>query len=186
MNEDNYQIHLAPVTAADLDFIASIECDAEIWCYEESVETDADKVKAKYLEQISSDHHFDFIITRTTAEGAEPIGLSTIWSYVEHRKSWEIGFGLLPQYQGYGYGYLATTQLIRYAFETLDAHKVVAMCNSSNLKSARLMENVGMRREGIFKQELKWNDNWVDQYFYSILKCEGKPRMKLQEDRSPQ
>ncbi|WP_020616449.1 GNAT family N-acetyltransferase [Paenibacillus daejeonensis] len=174
MNEHNYQILLAPVTAADLDFIAAVECNAEIWCYEESVETDANQVKAKYLEQISSEHNFDFIITRTTYEGAEPIGLASIWSYVEHRKSWEIGFGLLPYHQGFGYGYSATKQLIHYAFEKLNAHKVVAMCNSNNLHSARLMKNVGMRREGIFREELEWKDVWVDQWFFSILKREWK------------
>ena len=183
MNEDNYQIYLAPVTAADLDFIAAIECNAEIWCYEESVETDADKVKAKYLEQISSEHNFDFIIKRVAQKGSEPIGLATTWSYVEHRKSWEIGYGLLPQYQGYGYGSLATKQLIHYAFEMLNAHKVVAMCNSNNLQSARLMEKLDMRREGIFRQELQWKDSWVDQYFYAILKNEWKPLQKIQEDR---
>ncbi len=26
-----------------------------------------------------------------------------------------------------------------------------------------------MTREGTFKQELKWNDEWQDQHFYSIL-----------------
>ncbi|WP_259392308.1 GNAT family N-acetyltransferase [Paenibacillus thiaminolyticus] len=43
-----------------------------------------------------------------------------------------------------------------------------------------LMEHIGMRREGVFKEELYWNKRWTDQFFYSILDSEyaaqGKTR----------
>lgn len=49
---------------------------------------------------------------------------------------------------------------------------VYEMCNAQNKRSALLMEKVGMKREGIFREELFWNDQYVDQYFFSILKSE--------------
>ncbi|GAK42949.1 hypothetical protein TCA2_5443 [Paenibacillus sp. TCA20] len=64
--------------------------------------------------------------------------------------------------------------MLHFAFKEFGAHKVVGMCNSSNLKSIKLMEKLQMKREGIFKQEVKWNSAWHDQYFYSILDSEWK------------
>nr|WP_276614167.1 GNAT family protein [Paenibacillus favisporus] len=72
-------------------------------------------------------------------------------------------------YQGNGFAYEATMLLLEFAFEKLEAHKVVGMCNCNNLQSAKLMEKLGMRREGTFREELMWNNQWHDQYFYSIL-----------------
>lgn len=34
------------------------------------------------------------------------------------------------------------------------------------------MENIGMRKEAIFKEELFWQNKWVDQYYFSILERE--------------
>ncbi len=46
------------------------------------------------------------------------------------------------------------------------------MCNSKNTRSAALMEDIGMNREAIFKEELFWQNKWTDQYFFSILEKE--------------
>lgn len=100
------------------------------------------------------------------------IGLAQIWSYSEYRKSWEIGFAILPVYGGQGYGSEAAKLLLQFAFEKLDAHKVVGMCNSRNKRSAALMERISMTREAIFKEELFWQHQWIDQYYYSILEKE--------------
>ncbi|MNW63315.1 putative ribosomal N-acetyltransferase YdaF [compost metagenome] len=89
-----------------------------------------------------------------------------------HRSSWELGFGILPEYQGYRYGYEAVRLLHDYAFKELEVRKIVGMCNNHNQRSINLMEKLQMRREGTFKQELKWNDKWHDQHFYSILVSE--------------
>lgn len=63
----------------------------------------------------------------------------------------------------------AATIALKYAFEDWNAHKVVAMCNEFNIASSKVMERLGMVREGVFREELPWQDKWVDQFFYSIL-----------------
>lgn len=92
-----------------------------------------------------------------------------MWSYVDHRRSWELGFALLSEYAGKGYGSEATRLLLQFAFQELQAHKVVGMCNSQNVRSAALMQHVRMTREAVFKEELWWNNEWTDQHFFSIL-----------------
>lgn len=166
------RIILSNVSEEDLDFICELECNKDVWLYEESVESDNNVVKSKYLEQMKSNEHFDFVMTVVTDKEIKRIGLVQIWSYVAHRSSWELGFGILPNYQGCGYGFEAVRLLLDYAFEELEARKIVGMCHNDNQKSINLMEKLQMRREGTFKQELKWNDTWHDQHFYSILASE--------------
>ncbi|SEM99799.1 GNAT family N-acetyltransferase [Paenibacillus sp. OK076] len=170
------KIRITPVTEQDLDFICTLECDASIWSFEEDVETDTEKVRDKYRSHFSTTdeepYAYDFIIRRLEDPEGEPIGLIQMWSYVGHRKSWELGFALLPNYVGNGYGSEATKLLLEFAFNGLHAHKVIGMCNAQNVRSAALMQHVGMTREAVFKEELWWNNQWTDQYFFSILEKE--------------
>lgn len=165
-------LSLDRVTPDDLEFICRLECSKDIWFYEEIIESDYNIVREKYMEKMNSQHSYDFIVKKSSEEESIPIGLAQIWSYVEYRKSWEIGFAISPNYQGHGYGYEATNLLLEFAFNRLEAHKVIGMCNSNNEKSVKLMESLNMRREGTFKEELYWKNKWVDQYFYAILEKE--------------
>ncbi|MFE6078186.1 GNAT family N-acetyltransferase [Paenibacillus sp. NPDC057886] len=180
------KIRITPVTEQDLDFICKLECDASIWIFEETVETDADKVRDKYRSHFSTadekPYAYDFIIRRLEDSEGEPIGLIQMWGYVDHRKSWELGFALLPNYVGNGYGSEATNLLLKFAFRGLHAHKVVGMCNAQNVRSASLMQHVGMTREAVFKEELWWNNQWTDQYFFSILEKEFSERRGRNSD----
>lgn len=68
--------------------------------------------------------------------------------------------------------------VLKEAFEDLGARRVVAMCNPENIRSWRLMERLGMRREGhliqniYFKKDTSGNPIWHDTYEYAILKDE--------------
>ncbi|WP_062109586.1 GNAT family N-acetyltransferase [Bacillus niameyensis] len=169
------ELWLSKVSLSDLDFICRIECDESLWSYEESIESDIDVVYKKYIERIDEDRkgqNYDFIVSLVDEIGRKPIGIAQIWSYVDFRKSWEIGYAILPEFSGQGYGSQAANLLLKFAFEKLSAHKVVGMCNSQNVRSAALMERLGMTREAILKEELYWQNQWTDQYYYSILEKE--------------
>ncbi len=81
----------------------------------------------------------------------------------------EFGWVIHPEYQGYGYATEAASAVLKYGFETLGLHRVVASCDSRNLASQRVMEKLGMRREAHFKQCLFRQGEWIDEYFYAIL-----------------
>ena len=168
------KVILSKISTRDLDFICMIESDGNLWCFEESVQSDKQAVREKYLKKINEDttKSFDFIVRLATEDEKTPIGIAQIWSYIDYRKSWEIGFAVLPEYSGHGYGSEAAQLLLDFAFNKLSAHKVVGMCNSKNTRSAALMKHIGMSKEGVFKEELFWNNQWTDQYYFSILETE--------------
>ncbi|RST60242.1 N-acetyltransferase [Siminovitchia terrae] len=156
----------------DLDFICRIETDKNLWYFEEYVESDKTIVYEEYIQKIKNEEDpksYDFIVSAFAAKSKTPVGLAQIWNDSEFRKSWEIGFVILPEFRGKGYGREAAKLLLQLAFENLGAHKVFGMCNSNNIRSAVLMESIGMEREAIFKEELFWHNKWVDQYYFAIL-----------------
>ncbi|WP_193726844.1 GNAT family N-acetyltransferase [Paenibacillus guangzhouensis] len=92
--------------------------------------------------------------------------------------TWMIGYIFNPSYYGQGYATEACRRILKYGFEELGAHRVIALCNPENIASWRLLERLSMRREGIFMKEVffKTTGNgqpvWQDTYQYAILKEE--------------
>lgn len=84
----------------------------------------------------------------------------------------EVGYTLAVAYQKQGYAQEAMRAILAYAFETLRLHRVMAVLDCRNLPSARLLERLGMRREGHFLQNAWYKDEWCDEYEYALLRSE--------------
>ena len=88
------------------------------------------------------------------------------------RRQAEIGFTIARNYQGFGYGSEAVIRVLDYLFEEMELHRVQAACDPKNLNSVRLLEHVGLRREGHFIENYWSRDHWSDEYWYAILSRE--------------
>ena len=83
---------------------------------------------------------------------------------------YEIGWVLHPRYQGQGYATEAATALLRYGFETLGLHRIIATCQPENVASWRVMEKLGMVREAHFRKVFPVDEStWLDEYLYALL-----------------
>ena len=88
-------------------------------------------------------------------------------------RTYEVGWVLHRHYHGQGYATEAAAALLRYGFETLRLHRVIATCQPQNVPSYRVMEKLGMRREAWFRKCLLRDDaTWWDEYFYALLEEE--------------
>ncbi len=81
----------------------------------------------------------------------------------------EIGFTPAPAYQGQGYATEAIRCLLDYVFGKLGKHRVTATTDARNAAAARVLERVGMRREGHFLQNVWFKGAWGDEYLYALL-----------------
>ena len=87
----------------------------------------------------------------------------------------EIGWALSPSHQGCGYATEAVQGLLRVCFEDLGLRRVVANAFLANEPSWRLMERVGMRREGVGVRDSLHRDlGWVDGVTYALLADERR------------
>jgi RimJ/RimL family protein N-acetyltransferase len=88
----------------------------------------------------------------------------------------EQGWVLDPAHTGHGYATEAVRALLTYCFADLGVHRVVANCFLANDKSWRLMERLGMRREGhAVNESLHRSGQWLDTVTYAVLASEWPP-----------
>ena len=91
---------------------------------------------------------------------------------------WEIGYVFNRAYHGKGYATESADRLLKYGFETCNAHRIQAHCDPKNIASWRLLERLGMRREAhfikksFFHYDEQGNPLWHDAYEYAILRDE--------------
>lgn len=89
--------------------------------------------------------------------------------------TWEIGYIFNPIYGGRGYAAEAARRLVRWLFSRKGAHRVMALCDPRNAPSWKLLERLGMRREGYFLQKAffhrdgEGNPLWHDACEYAVL-----------------
>jgi RimJ/RimL family protein N-acetyltransferase len=88
----------------------------------------------------------------------------------------EIGFTLARAHQGRGYAAEAVAAVLGYAFGTLGLHRVVAITDARNGAAARLLERVGMRREGHYIQNVWFKGAWGDELSFALLREEWMAR----------
>ncbi len=81
----------------------------------------------------------------------------------------EIGWSLHPSYQGRGYATEAAQVLLTYGFKDRKLHRITSICDTRNTSSFRLMERLGMRREGHLLQSQLLRGAWQDEYIYALL-----------------
>jgi ribosomal-protein-alanine N-acetyltransferase len=88
----------------------------------------------------------------------------------------EIGYCLNTASQGKGYATEAVKALIRHAFEQCGAHKIWAKVDTRNDASNRLLEKLGMRKEGCLIEQTKLLDGWCDMYSWGLVVGEAAER----------
>ena len=86
--------------------------------------------------------------------------------------SYEIGWVFNEAVHQKGYGKEAAKAMLNEGFTKMNLHRIIATCQPENPGSWKLMEAIGMRREGFFKQCIPTEDGWWDEYYYAVLKEE--------------
>ena len=67
--------------------------------------------------------------------------------YFEHP---DLGFALLPDFEGKGYGFEAASDVLKYGRDTLGFSRVLAITSQDNDVSVKLLEKLGFRFDRIF------------------------------------
>ena len=83
-----------------------------------------------------------------------------------------IGYCYDKQYWGNGYAYEAAKAILNFGFTKLGLHRIFATCHPDNIGSARVMEKIGMQKEGRLREHKFQRGNWRDSFIYSILDYE--------------
>ena len=118
----------------------------------------------------------EFCIARRGAAAAVLKETSKVIGYILFNELeegvYEIGWIFNRRYWRKGYAYESCRAVMEYGFAQRKAHKIFAEA-IDGVKSTGLMKKLGMRLEGVQKQQTGDNfGGWADLYLYGILQSE--------------
>jgi RimJ/RimL family protein N-acetyltransferase len=83
-----------------------------------------------------------------------------------------IGYTIARAFQGRGYATEIIARLLDHLLVERGLHRVTAECDTRNQASIRLLERLGLRREGHLRSSTWINGEWCDDYIYAMLRDE--------------
>lgn len=110
-----------------------------------------------------------FQLAVTLRETGVLIGNVGIRMEMEGRSIADMGYEITPEHWGNGFATEAAGAMLRFGFEELSLHRIWAQCIADNVGSWRVMEKIGMKREGQFVRNEWFKDRWWNTLVYGIL-----------------
>ncbi len=102
----------------------------------------------------------------------EHIGLVGLSVGPKQYRSGEVHYSLFPEFWGKGFAKEALLTVLNFGFKKLQLHRISADVAVSNKRSIKLLESIGMVREGRGREVLPIKGDWMDIYRYAILETE--------------
>ena len=102
-----------------------------------------------------------------TEAGGEPFGSVGLYRDGPHQA--EMGFSIRRDRWGAGYATEAGRALLGFGFDDLGLHRIWATCRPENVGSWRVLEKVGMQREGHLRDHVRIRGAWQDSLLYAAI-----------------
>ncbi len=171
-NLNSARLTLKLVTLEDLENIYAMQSNEQVARYntigipENKAFTETLLINALSDTTFGKTNFWWSIFNKATHEFIGEAGLNL--SKFKYR-SGEVFYGLHPDHWGKGYGTEAVETILNYAFVDLNLHRITAGVATENTGSIKLLERVGMQREGKHRKILPIRGEWWDNYQYAIL-----------------
>ncbi len=142
--------------------------DPEVTHYLLNVAGVTSGMEDEWMERAQKRDH-DFAWAILDEEGTH-IGFTGI-----HGINWRLRLGttgtVIGEKSAWGKGYGSDVMRIRtkFAFETLNLHRLQSEARIDNIASQRALEKAGYRREGTARKKLFYGGRWYDTILYAIL-----------------
>lgn len=163
-------VTLRPLEVEDAEFIQELVMHPEVRPYlGRAPEPVSEEGEKEYIREETEDSDHVHFLIEYEEEKAGHIFLGGLEK--DFRKS-GVGYSVHPDFHGRGIGTEALKLVTKYAFETLNRHKIRGAYLGGNTASKRLMEKAGFQEEGL-ERDFKYVDgNWKDAHWMSILETE--------------
>lgn len=101
-----------------------------------------------------------------------------VFALRENEDTYNVGWHFNKRFEGKGFACEAAAGLLDYLFREAGARRIYGFVEDDNIRSKRLCERLGMRREGCFKEFVTFVNNpdgspkYEDTCVYAILEKE--------------
>jgi RimJ/RimL family protein N-acetyltransferase len=159
--------------SADAEALASYRSDAEVARYQDWECPYPISEARKFIASLhdlapgTSGTWFQFAVSLAPADNL--IGDVALRTRLADVRQAELGFTFASPYQGHGYATEAVRAVVQYAFAKLAMHRVFSRTDARNLRARRLLERVGFRQEGEFRESTWFKGAWATDIVYAQL-----------------
>ena len=175
MNLMTKRLILREFQADDIDSVHKYASDPEVCRYSDwgpHTSEDTRKFMKDVLIEQSRNPRNEFTLAIILKESSELIGACSLTRTEPFQG--EIGYSLNREFWGYGFATEAAKALLIFAFAELNLHRVYATCRPRNIGSSRVLEKIGMKKEGHLREHRFFKGQWHDSLLYAILHSELK------------
>lgn len=177
------RLSLEEITWDDLQIVHELHSIPELDEYNtlgipENIERTKEVMKLA-IEDQDNDPRSQFAWKISLKETGQSIGLAGMFSSNDRFRLAEIYYKIHPDYWGNGYATEVAKELVRFGFEDLNVHKVEAGVQTENVRSIRVLEKIGMTREGLRRKILPIRGEWKDNYHYAIVEDDPEAPSRL-------
>jgi RimJ/RimL family protein N-acetyltransferase len=170
-------VHLRPFTADDVGAMRVILEDPEVHRLTGSIHRAADhgpgdvedeeRLRSWYATRAEADGRLDLaVVERASGTVVGEVVLNE-WDGENNSCNFRTLIG--PAGRNRGIGTEATRLIIGHGFETLRLHRISLDVFSFNPRAQRVYQKVGFVVEGVAREAFRWEDEWIDEIWMSIL-----------------
>lgn len=172
------RLRLRPYRDSDAAAIFAIRADPKVMRFWSSPPwtsiEQAHELIARDTEAFRNGTHLALAIERSGDE--QLIGHCALFNLSRTCRRAEIGYGLASRTWGHGYMNEALNALIDYGFGPMNLNRIEADIDPLNEASAKALERLGFRREGLLHERWIVNGEVSDSAIYGLLHKDWKPR----------
>lgn len=169
------RVYLREMTEEDWVDVHAYASQERVSLYQPWGPNSEDDTKAfvqQILEDARKENRTRYVLAIIHKEHDQLIGAGELTIKDEQNGSGEIGYIVHPDYWGQGYATEAAVLLLTFGFERCALHRIAATCDPRNSRSAKVLEKVGMTKEGRIRHHIKLKEGWRDSFLYSVLEDE--------------
>jgi aminoglycoside 6'-N-acetyltransferase len=138
---------------------------------EETVQRHIDKTLAN-SKNLPSEEGDYLVLVWEHRDSGKVIGQSNISiQSLEHARG-EVGWVTHQDFQRQGFAYEASYAMLKFGFEKMGLHRIVAEMDTRVPASAAVAQKLGMRKEAEQREVEFFKGEWCDMAIYAILKSE--------------
>jgi len=143
------RLDIRPLRSADLGSILDLYSDPDAMRWAGGSTTDVDESEQRLQRLIDHQEAHGFSLWAVTErESGTVIGDCGLIHYAFKGPEVELGYRLKVPFWGKGYATEAARAVLAYGFEEVGLVRIVAVAHPENVASQRVLEKIGMRREG--------------------------------------
>jgi RimJ/RimL family protein N-acetyltransferase len=175
MEIESDRLSYRPLTSDDWEDVLRYRSDpAFLRFYEDDSHTpdDARALLNRFLLWDSEEPQRKFAFAVLPKGTCTVIGVCSLRRESVDRTDAEIGFELATPFWGRGLATEMGRKMLWLGFDCFGLHRIQAHCLSDNVRSRRVLERIGLRLEGRFREKHLLKGQYVDELWFGILRAE--------------